>query len=146
MRSTWGGRSIAYWAFGLALLSVRATAESSMKPPGDCTKEEHRQLKRAVGEACKSTGMKCTEHDDCDTLWKKLIQGSECIAARQRIADKCFRGGDGAHLDEIANYRKGTELCRRYLAAKNCPQDPCKCVEPVHGRRPSRSRRHEGAN
>jgi hypothetical protein len=90
--------------------------------------------------------MKCSEYDDCDTLWKKLHQRSECAAARQRIADKCFRGGDETHLREIERYVEGIGECRKYIADKNCPPDPCDCKEqPVRGRRISHKKRHGGS-
>jgi hypothetical protein len=144
MSHAWKGRGVACcWVLGLALWSARAEGQRSMKPPGDCTKEEHRELKRAVGEACKSVGMKCTEHDDCATLWKNLRQQSQCISARQRIADRCFRGGDETHLREIGNYKKGADDCRNYIADKNCPPDPCDCKEqPLRGRRSPHRMKH----
>jgi hypothetical protein len=143
MRPLWKGGVLRSCGLWLMLFSARAEAEEPMKPPGDCTKEEHRELKKAVGQACKSTSMQCYEKDDCATLWMSLIQRSECIAARQRIAGRCFHGGDALHRQEMDNYRAGADKCRRIIAAKRCPPEPCECVEPVRGRRAPSRRTHD---
>lgn len=143
MRPFWKRRGLICCGLWLTLFSARAAAEEAMTPPGDCSKEEHRELKKAVGEACKSTSMQCYEKDDCATLWKSLIQRSECIAARQRIADRCFRGGDAIHRREIDQYKTGADKCRRIIADKRCPPDPCECIEPVRGRRAPPRRTHD---
>jgi hypothetical protein len=80
----------------LAFFSVRAEAQTAMTPPGDCTTEEHRELKKAVGEACKSVSMQCGEKDDCATLWKSLLQRNVChrgSATRRRSMFPRWRRG-----------------------------------------------------
>jgi hypothetical protein len=103
----------------LLLLAVPLSleAQDKMEPPGDCIQEEHRRLKQEVGRACKAVSMVCTASQDCEALWKNLSQYQSCIAARQLIAVKCFRGGDETHLREIGNYRSGAE--------QRCPPPAC---------------------
>jgi hypothetical protein len=104
---------------------LEAHAQDAMEPPGDCTQDEHRQLKQAVGRACKSESMTCSSDQECAELWSNLIRYQGCIAARQLIADRCFRGGDKKHQDEIANYKTGAERCRKYIMDKRCPPPAC---------------------
>ena len=87
-----------------------------------CTDEEHRALKQEVGRACKTTGMKCYEHQSCAELIANWLTHQRCIAARITIMDKCFNGGDKDHKQEVDNYRVGAAACSNIMALKRCPQ------------------------
>lgn len=86
-------------------------ASSEMEPPGDCTKEKHRELQKEVNRACKGQKMSCEPWQDCVTLERNLMLFEDCIRARQAIMDQCFRGGDQAHRNELANTRRGHRNC-----------------------------------
>jgi hypothetical protein len=98
------------------------SAAEPLSPPGDCTEAEHRELKQEVGRACKATSMKCYEQQDCATLIENWLKFQRCIDARLTIMNKCFRGGDKTHQDEIRNYRDGASTCSTIMIQNRCPQ------------------------
>src|SRR3712207_2911252 len=90
------------WPLLLAVMLVLACESfdappSSMKAPGDCTPEEHDQLRNAVNVECKRTPVKCVSIQNCAVLRANWIQFQQCINARATIMNKCFRGGDDQH-------------------------------------------------
>lgn len=98
---------------------ARAGTEE-LAPPGDCTKQEHRELKQAVGEACKAQSMRCDESMDCNALLLNLQRFDACILARQKIMDRCYRGGNEAHREKRGEYLRGRERCRDFMLDKKC--------------------------
>lgn len=79
-------------------------------PPGDCTTIEHRVLQDEVDRAC-DRDTRCTQKDDCATLWAKIGFNAECIKARTVINVKCFRGGNIGHVIALANAVAGLARC-----------------------------------
>jgi putative RNase toxin 16 of polymorphic toxin system len=101
-----------------ALLS----AEEPLRPPGDCAEAEHKVLKAEVGRACKTTSMKCYDHQECSELLSNWLTYQRCINARRAIMDKCFRGGDESHRREVDNYERGASECSQLMLVKRCPE------------------------
>ncbi|MBN8233368.1 hypothetical protein JYK02_38210 [Corallococcus macrosporus] len=98
---------------------------AGMSPPGDCTSIQHRELKRAVGLACKSVPFSCASFPNtganCLELANRRNLGLACAAARQAINDTCFRGGDAAHIDELSKAFAAVATCECKLIANGCP-------------------------
>jgi RHS repeat-associated protein len=80
-------------------------------PPGDCTKERHRELQDQVDHFC-------NQPHSCDNLtlgWGDLILRSEiaknCGDARTIINVECFRGGNKNHRDQRGNAYRAYGKC-----------------------------------
>jgi hypothetical protein len=101
-----------------ALLS----AEEPLRPPGDCAEAEQKVLKAEVGRACKTTSMKCYDHQECSELLSNWLTYQRCINARRAIMDRCFRGGDESHHREVDNYERGASECSQLMTVKRCPE------------------------
>jgi peptide subunit release factor 1 (eRF1) len=84
-------------------------------------------LKQAVGEACKAHPMRCDESMDCHALLLNLQRFDACILARQRIMDRCYRGGNEAHREKRNESLRGRERCRTLMLARKC--DPSSICE-----------------
>ena len=82
--------------------NVAAVAGASLMPPGDCTSAEHRALQAIVDRDC-DRERRCTQNDDCATIWQRIQHNAECIRARSTINARCFRGGDIGHTIAVAN-------------------------------------------
>ena len=78
-----------------------APAGPSLLPPGDCTYAEHRILQDLVDLSCNKE-RRCTQNDDCATIWQRIQDNADCIKARTTINAKCFRGGDPGHMIAVA--------------------------------------------
>ena len=88
---------------------------------GDCSKEQHSLLHKAVGRACKSSGtMRCDSGDDCTTIKAKMAKFDACIAARQELNDTCFGGQSDSQNHEIGNCQTGKQNCQKLLCSKGC--------------------------
>ncbi|WP_397608684.1 RHS repeat-associated core domain-containing protein [Silanimonas sp.] len=77
----------------------------SIRPPGDCTREQHRYLQNQVDIACQYSGQRrCYSSDSCEENQRKISANSACAEARRNINSRCFRGGDPGHqeAEEIA--------------------------------------------
>lgn len=85
---------------------------------GKCTPEKHAELQAAVDAACKTAKMKCTNQHDCDTLLTNMALFGKCIAAREKINDTCFEGGNKTHVDELKTLRSGRETCETLIKSK----------------------------
>jgi hypothetical protein len=110
------------WLSPASLNAATPSAAPAMQPPGDCTAEEHKRLKEEVGRACKATSMKCYEAQGCAELLTNYLLYQRCISARVAVMDKCFRGGDKTHRDEVENYKRGAAECSRMMVQKRCPE------------------------
>jgi putative RNase toxin 16 of polymorphic toxin system len=98
---------------------------SGMKPPGDCTPEEHSQLQDAVDTECKRIPSKCISLQSCAVLRANWLQAQQCIHARTTIMNKCFGGGDERHQRARSNVQAGADKCWRYMEEKKCPLPEC---------------------
>ena len=126
MKTTW---SVAAFILMLSLVPAALGAEPETKDleaPGDCSKEEHRRLKAAVGEVCKSEPMRCEGSMECPELMSRWSKFQNCIDARQTIMDKCFRGGDQRHKNALNQYKGGQEHCMQLMLDKKCVSGECK--------------------
>jgi len=92
-----------------------------MKPPGDCTKQEHFVLSAAVKAAEVATrGAGCNEADTCVTLAPKIVAFATEITARVAVAAKCFKGGDTGHQTQIRNKMKALNNCVELFESQKC--------------------------
>nr|WP_245814228.1 hypothetical protein [Cystobacter ferrugineus] len=107
---------------GLCLFPALLSAEEPLRPPGDCTEAEHKVLKEEIGRACKSTSMKCADHQGCSELLANWMKYQRCISARRTIMEKCFRGGNENHRKEVDNYERGASECSRLMTTKRYPE------------------------
>jgi hypothetical protein len=109
------------------VLSCESSDESpsGMKPPGNCTPEEHSQLQDAVDTECKRIPSKCISIQSCAVLRANWLQARQCIRARAIIMNKCFRGGDERHQRAQRSFQAGADKCWRYMEEKKCPLPEC---------------------
>jgi Novel toxin 16 len=125
--------SMGVLAFVLFLVTVAGAepAGDGIKPPGDCTKQRHRDLQGEVGRACKSESMACQNSMSCDELVSRWTKFEACIQARKKLMDECFRGGDSKHRLALREYLIGQEKCVQIIKDKKCfdpeaeDEDPC---------------------
>ena len=87
---------------------------------GDCTAAEHAVLNTAVGAACKGPAFSCDKQKNpnlsCDEIKIRKANAAACLAAREAINKKCFKGGDKTHKAEEENARKALKKCTDRLA------------------------------
>jgi len=93
-----------------------------IKPPGDCEDAAYAVLDAAVDKACKINNPveACLRSDACGVLAKKAIAFDDCAKARQAREDKCFRGGNKGHKQQITEMSNGRATClSRYSSTRN---------------------------
>jgi hypothetical protein len=107
--------------FPVAASSPPHEASPKENPYGDCTKEQHHDLNRKVGEACKSGSVrKCLPWDPCKQLFSKIEAFSQCIMARQALMNICFRGGNKPHREAVNELVNGLCRCIDLLVENGC--------------------------
>jgi hypothetical protein len=89
------------------------SAESELKPPGNCRKKEWKDLQKAVSANCRSTST-CLDWDKCEPLLDKLSRFLNCADARKAINDRCFGGGDPGHKLKVEQEVKGGSEMRAF--------------------------------
>ena len=82
--------------------------------PGRCTVARHRQLQNDVAFLCQNYS--CGSGgigplSSCSSFMDRARQGAACAAARRRINDECFAGGDRAHQLELQAVVNATNNC-----------------------------------
>lgn len=120
------------------LMSVAPLPGASLMPPGDCTHAVHRLLQDEVDRAC-DRDTRCTQNDDCATLWRKIGYTAECIRARATINARCFRGGNRGHIVALVNAINGLGRCWAVYDRQcrpEAPPLPAPRPEPAPERRP----------
>ena len=95
---------------------------SGIHPPGDCTHGEHRQLQNEVNEWCKNKPRSCKKSQTIEELEERIENNSRCIAARNRINKKCFRGGDAGHKEALEIAINSIKICQRARDHVKAPQ------------------------
>lgn len=76
---------------------------------GNCTPEEHDELKRKQDEACnQSKGVTCKNHE---INYAKADLLNSCANARIEIARKCFAGGNKGHNQQIDQQKREYSKC-----------------------------------
>jgi hypothetical protein len=101
------------------------SAASGIHPPGDCTHGEHRQLQNEVNEWCKNSKNKprrCKKSQTIEELEERIENNSRCIAARNRINKKCFRGGHAGHKEALEIAINSIKICQRARDHVKAPQ------------------------
>jgi type VI secretion system secreted protein VgrG len=71
----------------------------SMKPPGDCTPNQHQRMQREVRRACDQP-RRCIPGMTPAELLTRMERNRECAMARDIINKTCFAGGDLDHRNE----------------------------------------------
>ncbi|MFO0972941.1 MAG: RHS repeat-associated core domain-containing protein [Phycisphaerae bacterium] len=86
-------------------------------PPDPCPEEYRRMLQDNVDVACQPpTGpRKCTSSMSLVELLDNLRRFELCAAARDRINNECYDGGDAGHQEGANNARNGAANCREKL-------------------------------
>jgi hypothetical protein len=97
---------------------VPLTPPEPMKPPGDCTKERHRELQDDVDDKCSRLPRGCTEDMDCRQLERNRFRNERCARARDRINNECFKGGDPGHKAAALAAWRAAENCRELYRRK----------------------------
>ncbi len=92
-------------------------AQAVLLPPGDCTWGQHRRLQDDVDQACKGPTRRCTQNDSLADVDRKIELNAQCIAARNRINNACFRGGDPTHQQAVAQEQRALQNCHEVKAA-----------------------------
>lgn len=96
---------------------------------GDCDALTYQALTARKNARCNvlrsCQGIKCcpavgqTPRPDCDEINLFLSRGDQCISARRAVMNKCFKGGDPAHRNELNNVQKTRKQCaERFLECK----------------------------
>ncbi len=84
--------------------------------PGDCTKEQHAELQKAVNET--KGEKRCLPSDTCATLYTKETTWSKQAIARQIINNTCYRGGDKGHKQALEQAQINVRNCATIIARK----------------------------
>lgn len=124
-------------AASLASRPDTMAARSLQRSRGDCTDSEHRQLQAEVNERCKNRPRGCSGTHSLAELEERIANNAACIAARQRINHRCFRGGDAGHQEAVMGAVNALRICHRHrdrLRAREQQQDE-PIIEPGAARR-----------
>jgi len=84
--------------------------------PGDCTKEQHAELQKAVNET--KGEKRCLPSDTCATLYAKETKWSKQAIARQIINNTCYKGGDSGHKQALEQAQINVRNCAGIIARK----------------------------
>ena len=87
----------------------------TLKPPGDCEPERHRNLQDKADAACKTTPLRCTSALSQSEVQSRIEQNMACGTARNHINSECFAGGNYWHREEAYNAWKGAANCQEFL-------------------------------
>jgi hypothetical protein len=90
---------------GIQLVDYQA-----LTPPGDCSPSQHYALQAEVDRACDQP-RRCTSSDSKTTIDEKIDRNAQCISARQRINNICYRGGDAGHNQAIEYAQNALQRC-----------------------------------
>ncbi|BAM91986.1 exported hypothetical protein [Bradyrhizobium oligotrophicum S58] len=105
-----------WWKYvGLILQMCQQVVPNALDPPGDCTDDEHRRLQDDVKAKC-GAATRCVGTDSVEVLYDKIDLHIECMDARKRINDACFRGGNPGHVEEVRQRERAIDKCRSLLA------------------------------
>jgi Novel toxin 16 len=107
-----------------ALRTTLTWAQTKIKPipgtyippaPGDCPPDQHSDLQDRVDNSCQNSAS-CNSTMSKAILQQNISTHSQCIDARNRINNTCFRGGDSGHNQQIQNRVNGLRNCMDWLA------------------------------
>ena len=81
---------------------------------GQCTPERQRELQEEKNRACNQK-RSCRSGrgliSDQSQVLSRIANGQACVAARERINNECFLGGDKPHQRELQNARDVLNIC-----------------------------------
>jgi hypothetical protein len=93
-------------------------------PPGTCSASDQESLQRNKNDTCNKE-RSCTKIADFndnevsfDALNERLKINNACINARTELMDKCFKGGDDAHVNERRNVVEVRDKCTSLIDYK----------------------------
>ena len=100
-------------------------------PDQTCSDATLEALQHQVDLNCKSARFEGTKSckfvNSCDSLKAKIMIFLECLAAREEIANVCFKGSTSqaakGHQIQIKELKKRIEECAKLQAVKKCPCD-----------------------
>lgn len=105
------------WGLGMSEVRVKVYNQS----PGNCEPDRHSFLQSQVNTTCKNAGQRrCTNTNVCETLAAKLQQAAECIAAREKVNDECYGGGDDGHNKAVTQEKELHSNCLSMSANLGC--------------------------
>ena len=93
-------------------------------PPGRCTKQKHKELDKAKSDAClKKRSCKEIETSedvdvDCGALKALEAQAGLCVAARFKVMNECFDGGNAGHRKVYDTDVEIQKLCQSVMDEK----------------------------
>lgn len=84
--------------------------------PGDCSESEQRNLQDVVDKTKKGVQKRggCTDVDCCYILKIKKQAWLELASARSHINNKCFRGGNKTHQEQVKDAWNNLTRCENF--------------------------------
>ena len=76
-----------------------------------CTDKEIQDRAEAMHRICDETKWRCNGAQSCEQLKVNLAQGMACHAARKKIMDECYGGGDPRHEQPLRDVQTGIDNC-----------------------------------
>lgn len=88
----------------------------NISPPGDCGQQQYDDLVAEKEQACGKPS--ACKGDLCDQaeINERIGNRGECINARLNVMEVCFKGGDGAHWNQLLEQLSGLRKCQNCLA------------------------------
>ena len=97
----------------------KGLSSGNLKPPGFCTPDENSRLSAEVNKFCKQGKLRaCKNTDNKLTLVAKAADFLQCKRARSIREDKCYKGGDSGHKQQIQSLSNGEANCWTLFAGK----------------------------
>lgn len=86
---------------------------NQMQAPGNCTPQQHEELQNEVNRACKEQGVRsCSpQTTPAPVATNNISKAMVCIAARQKINNMCFMGGNDEHRNAIVQEYSTISKC-----------------------------------
>lgn len=79
--------------------------------PGDCSEGQKKSLQNQVNMQCKPKPKQCHAGDSCLSLKQRASQFAACAAARKKINDACYEGGNLTHRAEASSAANQAAIC-----------------------------------
>lgn len=115
-------RAVLEYYQGALVEAVRACSDlekGTRNPPvakvlsGDCDRGDLDVLHELQVQACSVSG-KCSQfskREDCDDIAKHIAINESCMLRRRVIMDRCFKGGDAPHRNQLLTVEKIQGVC-----------------------------------
>lgn len=99
----------------------------NMRRPGDCSPEQYEKLRAAIYRHCKGndppkkcSGFLARNFRGCDFFEDMANRWDDCLSARRRLDQACFKGGNTTHQDEEAKAAINRDWCWYYYRRHGC--------------------------